>query len=429
MANTDSLQLNNATSASYTQQELLRYVLERDNLSLDGVVSEMKKAERKRIIDNHPYKIFQCKDGRWRTCVKDDSKKDGRRHIVKTTLGDLHIAIVDYYQDEEETEKLNRATIETLYPEWLEYKRLHTNSEGYIYRISTEWEKHYRNSDIVRYPIVDLNKLQLDKWAHTLIKENDMTKKQYYNTTVIMRQVLEYAVDSKIVSENVFSRVKVDSDMFRKKPKPASETQVFTPSEVDKLHDIAWDAFNTRRNHTHQLIPLALMFFFQTGMRISEICAIRYEDIEGDQLHVRRMFCDYEKKVKDDTKGRFGDRYVPLTDDAVILINEARKRQLEQGAPSTGYIFSMSDDPAPYGEIRKTFYKYCEEAGMLPRSSHKSRKTVISTLIDYGVNINTIREMMGQKDERTTYGNYCFDRKDRDERHQLISNSLSRTAS
>ena len=86
----------------------------------------------------------------------------------------------------------------------------------------------------------------------------------------------------------------------------------------------------------------------------------------------------------------------------------------------------MTNDPVPYSELRKTFIKYCKDVDILPRSSHKARKTVISTLIDNGVNINTIREMLGQMDEKTTLGNYCFDRKDKNERHRLINKALSR---
>ena len=266
MAETNTLQQMMPSSASFCQEDMLRFVLGRDNLTLDDVLSDMRKAERQKIIASHPYKVFQGKDGRWHTCFKDDSKKDGRRHIAKTTLDKLNDAIVEFYKNEEEENKLHRITVEKLYPDWLEYKKLHTNSEAYINRIGTEWEKYYKGTNIIKVPIADLDKLTLDIWAHGLIKDNNMTKKQYYNTTMIMRQVLHYAVDKKIIAESVFDRVRVDVKLFRKKPKPPSETQVFTSEEVDKLHDVAWEAFHTRRNRKHQLIPLAVMFFFQTGI-------------------------------------------------------------------------------------------------------------------------------------------------------------------
>ena len=413
---------NNNTFTDAQAAAILSFIVARDNLSLDGVVNDMRETERSRILESHAYSVFQGKDGRWHTCFKDASKKSGRRHIAKTTLESLQDEIVRYYKDKE----VCRTTVEQLYPEWLEYKRAHTNSDAYIYRITTEWEKYYRGTSIVKIPIVDLNKLDLDTWAHRLIKSNEMTKKQYFNTTIIMRQLLHYAVDRKIIERSEFDKVKINTDLFRKTAKPPSETQVFTQEELDMIHDIAWDAFYTKRNHVHQLIPLAVMFFFQTGLRISELCAVRYQDIEGGQLHVQRMYSDFSNEVLERTKGRYGDREVPLTDDAKMIIQTAMQRQKEEGVSSTGYIFSMTDAPAPYGELRKTFYKYCDKADILSRSSHKARKTVISTLIDSGVNINTIREMMGQKDERTTYNNYCFDREEESARHQHINNALSR---
>lgn len=429
MANTNALQQNTPASAFYSSEELLRFLIERDNLSLDGVVNDMKKSERQKILDSHPYKIFLAKDGRWRTCVSDDSKKDGRRHIAKTTLDDLYDAIVEYYEKQEENKSTKNITLEKLYPQWLEFKRLHTKTESYIYRITTEWLKYYQGTPIVKIPVARLTKLQLDEWAHRLIKDNDMTKKQYYNTSVIMRQMLKYACDLEIICDSPFDKVRIDGGrMFRRVPKPASETQVFSSEELDLIHQIAWDSFHSRRNYKHQLIPLAVMFFFQTGMRISEICSLKYSDIEGEDLHVQSMYSDFEHEVKDRTKGYFGDRYVPLTDDARHLIETARNRQQEEGVSDCGYIFSMTCDPIPYSELRKTFIKYCNDADILPRSSRKARKTVISTLIDDSVNINTIREMVGHIDEKTTYNNYCFDRSEKTERRNHINSSLSRAA-
>ena len=122
--------------------------------------------------------------------------------------------------------------------------------------------------------------------------------------------------------------------------------------------------------------------------------------------------------------GLFGDRTIPLTNDALYLIQKAKERQQEEGVSDSEYIFSMTSQPLPYSELSKTFRRNCINSNILARSTHKARKTVISTLIDNGVNINTIREMMGHRDERTTLNSYCFDRKEKEERRQLVNDSL-----
>ena len=187
----------------------------------------------------------------------------------------------------------------------------------------------------------------------------------------------------------------------------------------------AWDDFYSKKHYKHQLIPLARLFMFQTGMRISEVCVVRYEDLIGDEILVQRMYLDYNGEIVDRTKGFFGDRIVPLTSKAKELIEEARNRQQEECVSDSGYIFSMTDAPLPYGELRKSFYTACKQLGFDAKSSHKARKTFISTLIDAGVNINTIREIVGHNDERTTYTSYCFDRSEKADRIAIIDNALS----
>lgn len=93
--------------------------------------------------------------------------------------------------------------------------------------------------------------------------------------------------------------------------------------------------------------------------------------------------------------------------------------------PDDGYIFSVDEDPLSYYSVRHLYTRCCKELGILDRSSHKARKTFISTLLDGGVNINTVREMVGHADERTTYNNYCFDRSTEEEKILLIEKALA----
>lgn len=409
-----------------TEKELLHFALENDILRLDDVKEAMRKKQKEEISRKHPYSIWQGKDGRWRTHVSDTTQKAGRRLVVKSTEEKLYEALITYYQNIDEAAQRAFMTLRKLYPQWLEYKKLHTRAESYISRIDTDWRTYYLDTEIIDVPIKNLDKLTLDMWAHKLIQDYDMTKNKYYNVTVIMRQALEYAVDIDLIPSNPMSQVKVDGKrMFRKTKKKPNATQVFSKEELDLIFPMAWDDF---RNHTkvYELAPLAFLFQFQTGLRIGELCAVRYEDIETpNYIHIQRMLRRDTNQIVEHTKTEYGDRQVLLTETAKEIIACAKARQKELGVDSEGYIFSITGKPILARVIDDLYKKYCKKAGIIQKSSHKARKTYISSLLDAQVNINTIREMVGHADERTTLGNYCFDRKDEDEKKLLIEKALS----
>ena len=71
----------------------------------------------------------------------------------------------------------------------------------------------------------------------------------------------------------------------------------------------------------------------------------------------------------------------------------------------------MNKNPLNNTTARKLWHKYSKRLNLdCVKSSHKARKTFISTLIDKGMNINRVRQIAGHVDERTTLNNYCYDR-------------------
>ena len=184
----------------------------------------------------------------------------------------------------------------------------------------------------------------------------------------------------------------------------------------------AWNDFKNSKRLVYRLAPLAVMFQFLTGVRIGELCALKFDDVENGVLHVVRMLQRDSDKVVEHTKSH-EDREVLLTDAALELIEVARAYQEEHGCKGE-YILSTTDDALSYAETNILLRKYCKKLNILYRSSHKSRKTYISSLIDAGININTIRSYAGHADERTTYFNYCFDRAPDAEKKKLLEKAL-----
>lgn len=267
--------------------------------------------------------------------------------------------------------------------------------------------------------------ITLNEWAHNLIKKYSLTKKQYYNMSIIMRQCLDYACEPELnlLKDNPFRRVRIKSNLFARKEKPKSNTQVFIVDEQKKICDAAKKKI---AEHPWCTTPLMILLNFQLGLRISEICAIKWSDVEDNYIHIRRMEVeDYTIKEIDGelksisngytivpyTKSVAGDRKVYLNESAKKILRQIKKTNMEYGYYDQDFIFIKSQ-----GCIRGTtsaFSQYltdlCVEAGVMKKSSHKIRKTYISSLFDQKININTIREQAGHEDEQTSLNNYCFD--------------------
>ena len=410
-------QLNKVIPASFSAEEILSCLEEDGIIDADSAIDIMTKAKRKEILSKHKHPITQGKDGRWRTRIDDNQYSDGRRMIAKSTREAVENLLIELYSND-------GITMETLFPEWLKYKSLHV-SQSTVERTKRTWEKYYSNSDFIKIPLVKLTKLSVDEIIHKMLKEHPMNKHQYANFRLIIRQMLDYAVDRDIIKQNPFLMVKIDlRRVLQPEHKKPDHTQVYSKDELERLCEVAWRDYKKKKHPVHQLTPLAVMFMFLTGVRVGEVCGIRYEDIYDANMIVRRMILYPSGEVIEHTKG-FEDRVVPLVPQALKLIDLARERQKETGASTEGYVFSMNDSPILYTSVTKAFTTYCKQIGIEPKSSHKARKTFVSTLLDNDININSVRQIVGHKDERTTLNNYCYDRSSEEEKYRKLELALS----
>lgn len=404
---------------------LLQIAFERYNLSVEDVLELNEEMIQKSIIQNHIETfslIWQGKNGRWYTYLPDETKNQGRRLIAKSTEQKLNNAIVTFYKNQNSSN--NAITLENFYSEWLKYKKLHSNSDSYIHRIDNDWNKYYLDTPIIKIPFNKLTSLQLDEWAHGLIKEFQMTKTQYYNMSIIMRQALDLAVSKEIITKNPFTDVHINTKMFQSSRKKNDATQVFLIDEQPQIEKIAKkDFFNSGYTAC-----LAVALCFQIGARIGELVALKWTDISEEKknyIHIQRMEIKKHMQkedgswkcigheVVDHVKSSAGNRNVYLTREAINILDMVKSWNIQNGFNQSEYIFVSKDGQRIHSKALDTrIRKYCRYIGINEKSMHKIRKTYISTLIDsQQVNLNTIRDLVGHEDERTTLKCYCYSRK------------------
>lgn len=413
--------------------------MKNNTINLDNVRNIMIETKRKEVLSKHKYKIFQGNDSRWKTTVPDKNKKSGRRIIAKSNYEDLVDELIIFYDSLQDSDELKESTctLNDVFVKWLEVKEVHTNSGSYIKRIYVDWNKYYKGTEITTIPIKYLSQIFLDKWAHQTIKKYNLTRKQYYNMSIIIRQCLDYCCQIKILESNPFKSVTINSKLFRKVRKPKSNTQVFLAKEQMLLFNKANNCFLENPKCT---TPLLIMFNFFVGLRIGELTALKWSDIENDYLYIHRSEIGDIKvdlstgevvknkfKVVEYTKTDAGDRYVFLNSEAKKILKIVKKVNFEYNRYDDGFIFlNMRNGKRITTDAVSTYLQnLCIKAGITNKSSHKIRKTYISSLFDHNINIDTIRRMAGHESEKTTLQNYCFDQTDSDELNALLENATT----
>ena len=288
------------------------------------------------------------------------------------------------------------------------------------------WNNYYKGTDILNVPIRSIKLKMLEEWAYGLIEEHDLTKKEFGNVATWMKQMFEYAAMEEIIDKNPYALLKITNrNVFRQSEAKPDEHRVLAPDMEIALYQECMKRFEGRHYPVHQLLPLGIIMLFQAGLRPSELVTLRYDDIDGDEIVIKRYYSDKADAIMENrTKAGHGFRRIILTTLAKDIIEAARQRQIEEGIEEPEYIFMMNDHfKGFYDRLRKTFPLLCKKIGIPENTPYSGRRTFISSLIDAQVNIRTIQNYVGHNDARTTLNNYCYDRSAREERAKQLENA------
>ena len=125
-------------------------------IDLSTIQKQIDMQKRKELLNTHPYSVWEGKNGKWYTYLPDEEK--GRVLKKRTTKEDIEDLIVKYYRENSEEEQKNKKsktiTLNEIFPQWLEYKQIHTESTSYVKRITADWKRFYSaEKELIGMPI------------------------------------------------------------------------------------------------------------------------------------------------------------------------------------------------------------------------------------------------------------------------------------
>ena len=420
-------------------QEVLEEGILKSQVSAPVNDEDMTKKQRENIIKKHMEQYttkYYESDNRWHSFLPDEKHPRKMKPIAKRKWEDLEQVIVDYYMQQEQSEKRKKMTLRTLYPEWFAYKWQDTNNSSYMNHIDYDWKRFYENDSIIDRPIVEFTTLELKNWARGKIISEKLTKKVYYNMAVIIRQSLEYLVERGELTSNPFSAFKINPSLFTPVEEKEAEYEVFSEEEEQQIKEYALQDFERNKELT---TALAVVLNFSLGLRVGELVALKWKDLKGSYLHIRRMEqkqyeqsaegkWHYDINVVDHTKSDAGYRTIYVVSSALEVFEKIKNANLKRGfsCGAEDYILVYRGKRITSQAIDKKYTRYCKELGFVKKGNHKTRKTCLTKIADNpNINLKDAMQFGGHRDVQTYIKHYCFSRYSDEQKRNELEKTLN----
>lgn len=309
-----------------------------------------------------------------------------------------------------------------LYEKWIKSLKNTNLRETTLLRHEQRYKKYFADNTVewLEKDISAVTLSELEEWGNSLIKKfPKISRKEWSNIRTILRAVFHLALVNGYIKNNIIDDIRLTSRTLSAKKKSPNK-KVFLFHEESIILKECWRDFN----ETGSFVPLAITFNLYMGLRVGELLAIKWSDIESNKLHIQRQYgksidengkyCykvfEYTKTARSGGKEDSSDRIIPVPDRAKMILKTIRERSKS----TNEFIFYQNGKLMTSSMLNHRLYKYQRLGGITPlKSSHALRRTYASKLSFHNVNIKTIQTLLGHQNIETTY-KYIFDMEERD---------------
>lgn len=347
----------------------------------------------------HGENIRKRKDGRWEGRYPVYSEKKGKQ-VYCSVYGRTY---------DEVREKLTIKKIlvkeHSEADEWTADQKIHILKSISLTEAAQDWLKQVRKkrkpSTYIKYDLIYRNHIEKIFGDITLSEITDSTVKQK------LPESLSYSMYKSIycVLNQILKFMSVRHSLtisFLRKPcfGPCNKpVKVLSKREQKQLISVLY--------HKTDLSKMAVLFVLFTGLRLGELCALKWEDIDFENKiltvnrTVQRLYDEGHrtKTILMETmpKSIHSIREIPLTVSLMSLLIKFHNDK--------EYVFG-GDRPMEPRTMQYHFKKILKEANLPDTNFHILRHTFSTNCIEDGMDVKSLSEMLGHSDVQITLDRY-----------------------
>jgi len=252
-------------------------------------------------------------------------------------------------------------------------------------------------------------------------RDKKYSEETLHNINACFRKMMNLAWTKEYISENPLK--KVQNKKFKvKKPLEESSPHLITKTEFKALDDYFNNNSFVRLGYDRYIgYRLMINFLYCTGMRIGELLALQFKDIEpvvykngskveeiivdeydpkgfaGFQVQVNKVYLGngaidrYPKRIRNETKNK-KNRIIPLSTSTSLLYADYQVDCYQRGGKATDRVFPWTQGNALY-----MVTKACKRVEIKHHNLHDFRHTFISNLLDSGLSLAQVELFSGDE--------------------------------
>ena len=341
--------------------------------------------------------IYKRKDGRWEGRYPIGRRPNGRLHygyIYGRTLSEVRnrliplrkkVARMNHYK------RVGSLSYKVWCREWL------LNIQG-IVKDSTFSSYSYK---LKKYLFPSLGDLPLHEISATKVQQLvSQLEKQSLSPASIKIMIT-------LLSETL--RVAYKKELIEKNP---CSNVVLPKVKRKKVHALSLHEQKRLENTIETIATpssLAVIVAMHTGLRIGEISALKWNNIQFDrQLLIventyQRLPLPNENKTiltEAPAKSQAAQRVVPLSRKLILLLKEHAKNK------QSTYVFSVNNKPYEPRLLSYHFQRICKKAGLVNIHFHQLRHTFATRCLENGADISSVSALLGHSSTQMTLDIY-----------------------
>lgn len=264
--------------------------------------------------------------------------------------------------------------------EWLRFHRIEiAESTYYGYKILTPFLKEYFGDRA----ILNIDTFTINEFVVNM-KRNGLTNAAIYNYCKILGLIFDYACLLKYITENPVRSACV--------PKLPKHTEVYPFSVEEVMRLLNQDYL--------QWVKDGIVIAFHTGMRMGEVYALKWTDIDFEQKFImvqRAQSRAGSKVIIKTTKSACGIRRIDIDRFLISYLKDLKDRSTSE------FVFAPTEksDKYPFRvpwNLSWHVKRMCMMAGIPPRHFHALRHTHATVLLAHGVHPKIVQERLGHSD-------------------------------